>query len=94
MSRTLVSTRVVEQVVLVVPLAVVPLLKRGELGDDRSAFEAVVGTISRGRRVSKDIELAKKARWDDLLFLLDFGGDFLGDLFLLWCGVEQGRSVF
>jgi hypothetical protein len=40
-SGTLVSTRVVEQVVLVVPLGIVPLFKRGELSDDRSALEAV-----------------------------------------------------
>ena len=60
MSRTLVSTRVVEQVVLVVPLAVVPLFKRGELGDDRSAFEAVSEVGSRGRMVSRDIKLDNK----------------------------------
>lgn len=61
-SRTLVATRVIEQVVLVVPLAVVPLFKRGELGDDRSAFEAVVGTRSRARMVSQDRDLPGRKR--------------------------------
>ena len=41
-----------------------------------------------------DIKLAKGKDAGDLLLLLNFGGDLVSDLFLLWCAVEQSRSVF
>lgn len=45
MRRTLIPTRVIEQVILVVPFGIVPFTEGGELGDDRSAFEAVVAIV-------------------------------------------------